>query len=133
MSKELTEQQSRFLEALFGEAQGNAAQAKKLAGYAESTKTIDILRSLKEEVLEAANLTLVQHSPRAALELVGLVVDPNQSGAPNKLKAIQEVLNRSGVNAPKENQEINLKVPQGGLFIMPAKENTDDSKEETKE
>lgn len=123
MAKELTESQIKFLEALFGEAQGNPAEAKKLAGYAETTKTIDILRSLKDEIIEQAHLTLAAHSPKAALELVGLIIDPNQSGAPNKLKAVQEVLNRTGVNAPDKNQgDINLKVPQGGLFIMPAKE-----------
>lgn len=118
---ELNELQVKFLEALFGEAQGDAGKAKAIAGYADSTKTIDIVRALKEEIISQANLTLAIHSPKAALELVGLVIDPNQSGGTTKLKAIQEILNRVGVVGPKENSDVNLKVPQGGLFIMPAK------------
>lgn len=129
MAKELTEQQKRFLEALFGEAQGSPAEAKKLAGYADSTKTIEILRGLKEEILEHASLTLATHSPKATMELVGLLVDPIQSGAQTKLKVIQEILNRTGITGPDKNQEVKLNIPQGGIFIMPAKESASINKE----
>lgn len=125
----LTEQQKKFLEALFGEAQGSPSEAKRIAGYSENSKTIEILRSLKEEIIEHAHMTLATHSPKAAMELVGLLVDPNQSGALTKLKVVQEILNRTGVNAPDKNQEISLKVPQGGIFIMPAKESASINKE----
>lgn len=129
--KELSELQIKFLEALFGEAQGDAAKAKILAGYSPTTVTSGIIRDLKEEIIEQAHLVLAQNSPRAALELVGLVVDPNQAGATNKLKAVQEILTRVGVAAPKQDQDINLKVPHGGLFIMPAKGSDHSIKETT--
>ena len=37
MARQLTEQQQKFLSVLFDEAGGNIAQAKKLAGYADTT------------------------------------------------------------------------------------------------
>ena len=123
--KELSELQVKFLNALFGEAQGKPAEAKRLAGYSENTPVADIIRGLKEEIIEAAQLILATHSTQAALELVGVMVDPNQAGSTIKLKAIQEVLNRAGVSAPNKETDVNLKVPQGGLFIMPAKGSLD--------
>jgi hypothetical protein len=129
-NKERTELQQKFLEALFGDAQGNVREAMRMAGYAENTKVSEVVRALRDDIVEQANMVLALNSPRAAMELVGLLVDPNQVAAPTKLRAIQEILNRVGVDAPKQDQDINLKVPQGGLFIMPAKGNDKEIKDE---
>lgn len=120
MSKELTELQSNFLEALFGEAKGNPVKAKKLAGYADSMKVSHIMKALREEIVEMSKDILVMNGPRAAMALVGVLDEPNAGGAINTIKVAESILNRIGANPPKD--DINLKVPAGGIFIMPAKE-----------
>ena len=48
MSRELTERQQKFLAVLFDEAGGDVVSAKKLAGYAETSSTTEIVKSMKE-------------------------------------------------------------------------------------
>lgn len=130
MSKErtLTENQKKFLDALFGEAKGDPKQAIKLAGYAESVKVSEVVKSLKAEILELAMNTLALNAPRAALSLVDIMLDPTQSGALNKIKVAQDILNRVGATTSPD-QNVSVKVPKGGLFIMPAKDNDTQEKE----
>jgi hypothetical protein len=116
----LTENQEKFLACLFGEARGNAEKAKALAGYAESVRVSEIVKSLRSEIVEIAMDHMAMNAPRAAMSLEDLLLDPNQAGALTKIKVAQEILNRSG--AMTKSEDITLKVPQGGLFIMPAKE-----------
>lgn len=115
----LTEHQTKFLDALGGEAQGNIQLALKLAGYAEGTSARDVTKSLREEILEVTLNLLAMNAPRAAAHLLQLLEDPNTPGATTKLKVIQDLLDRTGV--VKKTEDVQLKVPQGGLFIMPAK------------
>jgi hypothetical protein len=117
--RELTEHQTRFLEALGGEAKGDVRTAIRLAGYAENTSINDITKSLKEEILEVTMNLLALNAPKAAFGLLELLTDPNSAGATTKLKVIQDLLNRVG--AATRQEDIQLKVPSGGLFIMPAK------------
>lgn len=119
--KNLSEKEILFLEAIFGEAKGDPLLAKRMAGYSENTKTSEVIRALQDELVEHARLILAQNSPRAAIELVSLMLDPNQTAATTKLKAVESLLNRTGVSEKTKSEDINLKVPQGGLFIMPAK------------
>lgn len=123
MKKEriLTENQKNFLSALFGEAEGDVIAAKKLAGYAETVKTWDIVNSLADEIRDLAHKYLAMNAPRAAIEQVRVMLDPSQPNSNIKLKAIEGILDRVGVKT-KESDDVNLKVPTGGLFIMPAKE-----------
>ena len=67
MSKNLTEKQAAFLAALFDEAAGDVVKAKLIAGYAESTSTTDIVKSLKDEILEATQLFMSRNAPKAAV------------------------------------------------------------------
>ncbi len=48
MARELTERQKKFLDVLFEGANGDVVTAKKLAGYADSTTSTDVIRSLKD-------------------------------------------------------------------------------------
>lgn len=116
----LTENQQAFLDHLFGDAKGDPDKAKQLAGYAESVRVSEITKSLKNEIVETAMDIMALNAPRAAVNLVDIMQNPNQAGALTKMKAIQELLNRSG--ALTKSEDVTLKVPQGGLFIMPAKE-----------
>lgn len=116
----LTPEQEKFLEALFGEAKGDFNKAKALAGYSESTKSRDIIKSLRDEIIEMSKDVLALNGPKASMKLIGLLDDPTAAGANNTIKVAESVLNRIGVSQTKE--DVNLKVPSGGLFIMPMKD-----------
>lgn len=117
----LTENQKAFLSALFGEAEGDITVAKKLAGYSENVKNYEVVNSLVEEIRDLARKYLAMNAPRAAIEQVKVMLDPSQPNSNIKLKAIEGILDRVGVKSDSSG-DVNLKVPQGGLFIMPAKE-----------
>lgn len=133
----LTSNQQAFLDALFGEAKGDGEKAKKLAGYAESVRVSEITKSLRAEIVSIAMDLMALNAPRAAFGLVDLLSDPNQAGASNKIKVAQEILNRSG--AQMQQEQVQLNIPKGGLFIMPAKgsqvtgKEDEDPQEETKD
>lgn len=117
--RELSEQQKLFLSVLMDEAEGDLKTALKLAGYAPTTRPIDILKTLKEEIVEVAMGHLALNAPKASHRLTSILDKPDRLGANNIMKAAAQILDRAGVSAPKE--DVNLKVPEGGLFIMPAK------------
>ncbi len=119
--KELTEKQKAFLVALFGEAEGNPREAMRIAQYSEYTTTAEVVEALKEEILNHTNSFLAAHAPKASMKLIK-ALDESAPHA-NVLRAIQMVLNRAGIKdkAPT-GEDINLKIPSGGLFILPAKE-----------
>ena len=52
MTRQLTENQQRFLEVLFDEAGGDVVAAKKLAGYSEASSTGAIVEALKDEIAD---------------------------------------------------------------------------------
>ena len=115
----LTDQQKHFLSVLMDEAGGDLRTALRLAGYAPTTKPYDIMRTLKEEIVSIAMGHLALNAPKAAHKLVNILDNPSEASANNTMKAAAQILDRVGVIAPKE--DINLKVPEGGLIIMPAK------------
>ena len=63
--KSLTDTQEKFLDALFGEAQGNPKRAGELAGYSEHSYP-KVLRNLKDEIVKRAENYLAIHSAKAA-------------------------------------------------------------------
>ena len=133
--KELTPLQEKFLEVLHGEAKGDPHKAKIIAGYDPTTSTASIVKALQEEILDQTRMYLATYSPKAMMELLLLLDEPNSPGATTKLKIIQDILNRAGVVERKEATDINLKVPKGGIVIMPAKDvnKKDDSNEDEEE
>ena len=117
--RELTERQSAFLDALFGDAQGNPRIAGELAGYAPSSFQY-VVTSLKNEIIDQAENILALHSPQAAFQLIsGLEADGGTPGMNTRMDAAKEILNRVGV-VKKEKVDINMQ-SLGGLFILPAK------------
>lgn len=119
--RELTEMQKAFLESLFGEAMGDPLKAKKLAGYSDNISTGEIVKNLKDEILDACKLYLAGNAARASIELVGLMLNPNQPSGTTKHKVITELMNRAGMVEKPEATDVNLKIPQGGIVILPAK------------
>ena len=61
--KTYTDKQSAFLEALLSEARGDIRTAMDIAGYARTTKTSEVVSSLKEEITERASTMLAMNAP----------------------------------------------------------------------
>jgi len=49
MARQLTEKQQKFLNVLFDEAGGDMVVAKKMAGYADTSSTAEIVKGIKDE------------------------------------------------------------------------------------
>tara|TARA_A100001515_G_C4574398_1_gene210834 strand:+ start:390 stop:758 length:369 start_codon:yes stop_codon:yes gene_type:complete len=122
MARKLTEQQQKFLDVLFDQAAGSVAQAKKLAGYAETTSTTHIVNSLKEEILEATQMYMSRNAPRAAVAMVGALMDPTELGIRDKMQAAKELLDRTGL-VKTEKMQVEAK---GGVMLMPPKQVEED-------
>ena len=65
--KKYTEKQLLFLDALMGEAGGNIRKAMDIAGYAKTTKSGEVVKNLREEVIERASLMLAMKRPLVLL------------------------------------------------------------------
>ena len=122
MSKNLTEKQAAFLAALFDEAAGDVVKAKLIAGYAESTSTTDIVKGLREEVLEATQLFMARNAPKAAMAIVSGITDPTELGIKEKMTAAKELLDRSGLVKTEKLQVES----SGGIMLLPAKNDSED-------
>jgi len=120
--KQLTEQQEKFLIALFGEAQGSPSKAAELAGYAP-TSYANVVRSLKQEIIERAEGVLAMYSPRAAMGLVNALGEDGTTPAANiRMEAAKQILDRVGL-VKREQIDVNAKVAHG-IFILPPKDGT---------
>ena len=117
MAKELTEKQRKFLDVLFDEANGDVTQAKLLAGYAPTSSTSDIVRGIKEEVLEATQMFMARNAPKAAVAMVSGINDPTELGIRDKMTAAKELLDRTGL-VKTEKMQVESK---GVVMLMPMK------------
>lgn len=122
MAKTLDERQQKFLEALFGEAEGNYSKALRIAGYAPTTTKKDIVSTLRDEIVEYATNELALNTPKAISGILNVLGDGLKPGASNILKAAKEVLDRANIK-PKESSDSNAGKTQN-IFIMPAKNST---------
>ncbi len=116
-----TDKQQAFLDALYENSTGDINQAMVSAGYQEGAGSTAIVKSLKNEILEIANMILTRNAPKAANKLVNIMEsDAPVPQANQKLNAAQSLLDRVGL--VKENKlQIDHNVT-GGIFVMPAKE-----------
>ena len=117
MAKELTEKQRKFLDVLFDEANGDVTQAKLLAGYAPTSSTSDIVRGIKDEVLDATQMYMARNAPRAAVAMVSGINDPTELGMREKMTAAKELLDRTGLVKTEKMQVEST----GGVMLMPVK------------
>jgi hypothetical protein len=95
--RKLTENQQKFLDVLFEEADGDPVAARKLAGYSHGSSTSDIVNSLREEILKATQHYMARNAPKAAVALASALTDPTQLGIKDKMAAAREVLDRIGL------------------------------------
>ena len=122
MARQLTGKQQAFLNVLFDEAGGNMAVAKKLAGYSETSSTAEIVKGLKEEILEATQMYMVQNAPKAAVAMTGALYDPTELGIRDKMSAAKELLDRVGL-VKTEKMQVEA---SGGVMLMPPKAPVED-------
>ena len=117
MTRQYTENQLKFLDVLFDEEGGDVATAKKLAGYADGTSTTVVVKSLKEEILEATQQYMARNAPKAAVAMAGALMDPTELGLRDKMSAAKELLDRTGLI---KTEKIQVEA-SGGVMLMPPK------------
>ena len=123
--RNLTDSQEKFLDALFGEAQGNPKKAGELAGYSDHSYP-KVLRNLKQEIVSRAENYLAVHSAKAATKMVNMLDEDGTTPHANiRLEAAKQILDRIGV-VKKDSLDINMKAAHG-IFILPAKETPEES------
>ena len=128
--KSLTDSQEKFLDALFGEAQGNPKKAGELAGYSDHSYP-KVLRNLKQEIVSRAENYLAVHSAKAATKMVNMLDEDGTTPHANiRLEAAKQILDRIGITK-KEQVDINMKAVHG-IFILPAKDKLNGKDEDLK-
>ena len=116
--RNLTTKQQAFLDNIVA-TEGDFKKSAELAGY--SGNHYQILKSLKQEVVDLASDVLARSAPKAAFKLIEMVdSDRPVPQASQKLAAAQTILDRVGVSKP-DRVEVNHNV-QGGIFVLPAKD-----------
>ena len=116
-NNQLTEKQQKFLDCLI-DTGGDPKKAAELAGY--SGNHYQVVKSLKNEIVDLATDVLAHSAPEAAFKLVDIMkTDRPIPQVANKLQAAQSILDRVGV-VKKERLDVNHNVG-GGVFILPAK------------
>jgi|TARA_R100001143_G_C3279679_1_gene96073 phage terminase small subunit len=120
-TRKLTEKQESFLNNLV-ETKGDLKLSAELAGY--SGNHYQIIKSLRQEIVDLASNVLAREAPSAAFKLVE-VMQSNTTipQASVKLQAAQTILDRVGV-VKQEKLDINHNI-NGGIFILPEKETID--------
>ena len=119
--RNLTDKQQSFLNHLV-ETNGDFKKSAELAGY--SGNHYQVLKSLREEVVDLASDVLAREAPSAAFKLVEVLESDKALPQANvKVQAAQTILDRVGLGK-KERLDINHNV-QGGIFILPEKETID--------
>jgi len=119
-SVDLTDKQKDFLDALFGEANGDPKIAGEIAGYSHYTIP---LKALKEEIIDRAEQVLAAFAPKASMQMINTMglEESTTPGANVRLEAAKQVLDRIGL-VKKEKIDVNAKVAHG-IFILPPKNN----------
>ena len=115
--RNLTEKQQAFLDNLVT-TDGDFKKSAELAGY--SGNHYQVLKSLREEVVDLASDVLAREAPTAAFKIIE-VMKSNKPvpQANNKLQAAQTILDRVGVSKT-DRIDVNHNTG-GGIFILPEK------------
>ena len=94
-TRKLTDKQEKFLEHLV-DTKGNLKLSAELAGYRGNH--YQVLKSLKEEIIDLAPNVLAREAPSAAFKLVEIMHSDEAVPQANvKLQAAQTLLDRVGV------------------------------------
>lgn len=117
-AKTYSDKQLAFLDALLGESRGNIRKAMDVAGYAKTTKSGEVVKNLREEIIDRASLMLAINAPKAAFGIIDVLDDPGAMGARNSIAAAREILDRTGL---VKKEQVEVSSTSGGIFILPPK------------
>ena len=118
-TRTLTEKQQLFLDALFSnECGGDPVKAKRAAGYSDNFPTKELLKSLQDEIVDAARDHLHHLAAKAAMSMGEVLMTPEKLGNREKLAAAKELLDRVGI-VKTEKVDVNI---GGGVILLPAKD-----------
>lgn len=117
-SKLLTPLQNAFLDFLGGEAKGNIRQAMDLAGYSKGTSQQEVIRSLRNEIREVAEMLMATLSVKAVHSLDETLDNPNRMGAGNATAAANSILDRVGMTKKEDKPTVITVQP---IFFLPEK------------
>jgi len=117
--RKLSEKQQSFLDNLL-HTKGDPKKAAELAGYAEGSYP-QVMKTLREEMIDLASHILAQSAPKAAIKLVHVMDSDEPIPQANiRLQAAQTILDRIGLGKA---DRINVNhTTDGGIFILPAKQ-----------
>jgi hypothetical protein len=116
--RKLTDKQQLFLDSII-ETKGNLKLSAELAGY--SGNHYQVIKSLKDEIVELAQNVLAREAPSAAFKLVEVMQTADALPQANvKLQAAQTILDRVGLGK-QDRLEVNHNTG-GGIFILPEKQ-----------
>lgn len=118
----MTENQQKFLEALFGEAKGNHRKAMRIAGYSDNTAIQEVVGPLEKEIEEMTRKYIAQMGPRAVTTMMGILDGTETLGIKEKIAVAKDFLDRAGFGKV-EKIEVESKSP---LFILPPKSKDED-------
>lgn len=113
----MTENQQKFLEALFGEAKGNHREAMRMAGYSDNTPVKDVVEPLSAEIEKLTRMYIAWTGPKSIAIMNGVLDGTEQLGVKDKIAAAKDFLDRAGFGKV-EKIEVESKSP---MFILPAK------------
>ena len=122
----MTEQQEKFMNAQFAEAQGNFREAMNIAGYAQTEYPARLIRSLKAEIIERAEYMLAANAPKAVLSMSGILDDPSALGNKDRLAAAKEILDRAGI---VKTEKVEHKTNGAAIVFLPPLEDEDGASE----
>lgn len=117
-SKLLTPMQNLFLEYLGGEAKGDIRTAMTMAGYSPNTSQQEVIRSLRNEIREVAEMLLATLSVKAVHALDTTLDSPNRMGAGNATNAANSILDRVGMGKKEDKPTVITVQP---IFFLPEK------------
>jgi hypothetical protein len=93
-----------------------------MAGYSDETRLSEVVKPLKDEIMEATKEYMAYVAPKAAMAMGNALIDPTELGIRDKMTAAKDLLDRAGLI---KTEKVNVE-SSGGLFVLPAKEGTNE-------
>jgi|TARA_R110000796_G_scaffold238507_2_gene358890 hypothetical protein len=129
MKVSLTEKENAFLDALFSkESNGDYRTAMDVAGYSKNEYPARLMRRLKEDIIERAEMVLAANAPKAVLSMTGILDDPSALGNRERLATSKEILDRVGLVRTEKVEHKG--VASAVVLLPPLKEDKDEDAEE---
>ena len=117
--KDWTDKQIAFVEALFGDANGNLSIATSMAGYSEGSNPQTILKACKDLIIEHGNSVLAGEIPQAISNIRAVQANPEWKGAKTALDAAGVVFDRAGITKKVEKEDNTPQIQ--AILILPPK------------